>query len=104
MATKEELLEEAKRLEIAGRSDMNKDELEEAVVNAGGTVADDSESSSSNGGAYAKRAEETVVDPEEAVDAGFFGTRPEGYADEAYTLQTGPASPPEPGESGGGNE
>lgn len=39
MATKDELMEQAKDLDIEGRSAMNKDELEAAIKAAGGTVS-----------------------------------------------------------------
>lgn len=39
-----------------------------------------------------------ALDPEAAQEAGFFGIRPPHYPDEAYSLQTGPDSPPYPEE------
>lgn len=39
MPTKDELMEQAAELDIEGRSSMNKDELEKAIREAGGTVA-----------------------------------------------------------------
>lgn len=62
MATKEELLEKAKELDIEGRSSMNKEELEKAVANAdsssdGSQTAEKSGSDSSAFGAGGKDSE-----------------------------------------------
>jgi hypothetical protein len=49
MATKEELLEKAKELDIEGRSSMNKEELEKAVADAEGSSSDGSETEQKGG-------------------------------------------------------
>jgi hypothetical protein len=51
MPTKEELMEQATEMDIEGRSTMNKAELEQAIKDAGGTVAADGDVSSTSGAA-----------------------------------------------------
>jgi len=72
MATKEELLEKARELEIEGRSGMSKEELEKAVAEAEGSSSDGAETT--DGSAPAHESEASDLDNAEVRE----GLSPEG--------------------------